>query len=81
MITIFNRQEIFSTFDSAQYYDAKQKLLQAGIPYRTGLINLQRNGRSGMTSLQMKYAVQYRIFVHQKDAERAAHCLHHGSAL
>lgn len=82
MITIFNRQEIFTTFDLGAYQNVKQQLQQASIRYRTGLINLNRNHhRTGMTSRQMKYSVQYRIFVHKKDVDKAVHCIHTNSNL
>lgn len=80
MITIFNRKEIFTTFDLGAYQNVKQQLHQAGIRYRTGITNMNRNHhRNGMTSLQMKYAVQYRIFVHKKDVSKAVHCIHTSS--
>lgn len=82
MITIFNRKEIFTTFDLTAYQNVKQLLQQAGIRYRTNFINLNPNYcRTGMTSMQRKYAVQYRIFVHKKDVDKAVHCMHTKSNL
>jgi hypothetical protein len=72
MITIFNRQEVFTTMDLTRQVDIRNILAANGIKYIVKVTNLQRNrGRTGSFGIKQNYAYIYKIYVHKKDHEKA----------
>lgn len=72
MITIFNRQEVFTTMDLTRQVDIRNILAANGIKYIVKVTNLQRNrGRTGSFGIKQNYAYIYKIYVHKKDHDKA----------
>lgn len=78
MFLILGKREVLTTFDKQKYFQAKQRLIQAGIPHYSKMTN-NRLGNFGnvlaMSSGDVKYEAQYRIFVSKAQAEEAIHCI------
>lgn len=79
MITIFNRKELFSTYDIKIQAQIREVLAQNRVDYRIKIINreslfplspaAQRLGRAGQKT---NFAQEYKIYVHKDEAEKAA---------
>ena len=78
MITIWNRRELFSTYDIKKQSRIRDILAQNQIDYTIKIINRQsysqlspaaaRVGRAGQN---MDLACEYKIYVHKEELEKA----------
>ena len=77
MITVFNRRELVSTYESAVQAALREKLAAAGIDYRLKVVD--RSGASGvrtrMGSFGQKNQLQYILYVRRQDWEAAKHVI------
>ncbi len=77
MLTIFNRQELVVTMDMNKQAAVRDILSQNKIKYTVKVTNLQSPGllnsdRSrGVFGINQKYSVEYKIYVHRKDYDKA----------
>jgi hypothetical protein len=71
-MSIFNREEVFVSFSSADFYTAVNALKDAGIKCRLKMRNMGR-GTNRYTGINLNYSVQYAISVDGKDADSAGY--------
>lgn len=79
MITIFNRQELYVTFDMKKFNELRSSLEQAGIEYtyrtvsQNGSAGIAPNNRSRMGSMgvHLEKDLEYQIYVKKSDYEKA----------
>ncbi len=83
MITIFNRRELFTTYDMAQQAQVRAALDAAGVPYKVRVVD-RKNGqamlagsraRTGSFGESQALAYEYAIYVAKEDLDRAAQAL------
>lgn len=83
MITIFNRRELFTTYDMAQQAQVRAALDAAGVPYKVRVVD-RKNGqamlagsraRTGSFGENQALAYEYTIYVAKEDLDRAAQAL------
>ncbi len=76
MITVFNREMLLITHDANVYYNALDFLKENSIVYSSQIRyakknrSLKKGGR-----IDMDARMQYGIYVHRKDYERAKHII------
>lgn len=73
MITIFNRREVLITLDMKRQADVRNALASKGIDYIFKTTNLcaSSTGITGNVGINMDQSVEYKIYVHKKDFDRA----------
>ncbi len=79
MITIFNRKELFITFDMQKQAEVRQILQANGIDYQVKVINRKSaspvwsgtRAYTGTLREDLSKMYEYRIFVHKDDYEQA----------
>ena len=83
MITIFNRKELFLTYDIKERTRICDILCENGIDYYLKTINptasafgSSRRASQGSFGLNPDYMYEYHIYVHKKDYEFANHLIH-----
>ena len=79
MLTIFNRRELIVTMDMKRQAQVREILAQNGIDYDVKTVNLMtrpyfgtQRARTGSYGVDLKFAYEYKIYVHKKDFEKAA---------
>lgn len=83
MITIFNRKELFVTFDMQKQAEIRQILQAHGIDYQIKVTNRKSpspigagsRARTGTFGENLSIANEYRIFVHKDDYEQAVYLM------
>lgn len=76
MITIFNRKEVLFTNDLVKFNKAQYALMENNIKYSTYAKDPLRNAEQMRTgSAGYKTIIEYKLFVHKKDAEQAEHVI------
>ena len=80
MITLFNRRELYMTYDMNDRVRVCDLLCANGIDYRLKTTNTTAPAmgrrRGGSTfGVNMDYAYEYKIYVHKKDYEKAFHLI------
>ena len=76
MITIFNRKEVLFTNDLEKFNLAQYALMENKIEYATAAKDPFRNLEQVRTgSAGIKPIIEYKLFVHKKDAEYAEHVI------
>lgn len=75
MLTIFNRRELMGTFSIREQARVRDMLRANGIRYLVRTVNWMGESarvHTGTFGQDMDRALQYLIYVHKKDLERAA---------
>lgn len=83
MITIFNRRDVYTTFDMKKFNEVRTNLGQAGIEYiyrtvsQNGSAGLATNNRSRTGSIGVNLAkdLEYIVYVKKTDYEKAIHVI------
>ena len=80
MLTIFNRRELYMTYDMNDRVRVCDILRANGIDYRlktTNTTSSAMGGRRGGNTfgVNMDYAYEYKIYVHKNDYDRALHLI------
>ena len=80
MLTLFNRRELYMTYDMNDRVRVCDILRANGIDYRLKTINTTSStmgGRRGGNTfgVNMDYAYEYKIYVHKNDYDRALHLI------
>lgn len=83
MITVFNRKELFVTFDMQKQAEIRQILQAHGIDYQIKVINRKSaspvwsgtRAYTGTLREDLSMAYEYRIFVHKDDYGQAVHLI------
>lgn len=83
MITIFNRRELYVTFDMKKFNEIRTCLDQAGIEYtyrtvsQNGSAGVAPNNRSRMggAGVNLEKDLEYLVYVKKADYEKAIHLL------
>ena len=84
MITIFNRKELMSTFDTKKQAEVRQLLTQNKIDYTVKVINRKSpspfaagsRAYTGTFGEKLELEYEYTIYVKRADYERAVVALH-----
>lgn len=77
MITIFNRKELLITYDMKKQSDVRTILRDHGIPYdvktynRAAAMRAGTRTYSGPMGVNPEAAVEYKIYVHKDEYDRA----------
>lgn len=78
MLNIFTRRELLLTLDMSKLNKTKEILDSNKINYYTKTTNLQNStfigssrARTGSIGMNLKFAYEFRIFVHKNDYEKA----------
>ena len=79
MLFFWQRRELLTTYDLAQYQCVKEKLQAVGIAYRTQTGSFggadHASHRRGTLGIDDRFVVDYHIYVRQKDYDAAVQCL------
>lgn len=76
MIMPWNRRETAVTMDLKQQAEIRDILASHGIEYQVKTTSLaRRRGQTGSLGLDLAYAYEYKIYVHQKDYAQASRLL------
>ena len=80
MLTLFNRRELYMTYDMNERVRVCDILSANNIDYRLKTTNTTAStmgGRRGGNTfgINMDYAYEYKIYVHKKDYDRAIHLI------
>lgn len=76
MITVFNRKEVLFTNDLEKFSKAQYALMENNIVFATAAKDPLRNMEQVRTgSAGIKPIIEYKLFVHKKDAELAEHVI------
>lgn len=79
MITIFNRQELITTFSMDVQAGVRDTLTQNGIEYRikthSHSFGRYARKRTGSCRVNSEYAYEYIIYVHRDDLEKAQYLI------
>ena len=80
MLTIFNRRELYMTYDMNDRVRVCDILRANGIDYQlktTNTTSSAMGGRRGGNTfgVNMDYAYEYKIYVHKNDYDRALHLI------
>ena len=83
MITVFNRREVYTTFDMKKFNEIRTCLEQAGIEYtyrtvsQNGSAGIAPNNRSRMGSIgvNLQKDLEYLVYVKKSDYEKALQVL------
>ncbi len=80
MLTIFNRRELYMTYDMNDRVRVCDVLSANGIDYRlktTNTTSPSTGGRRGGNTfgLNMDYSYEYKIYVHRNDYDYALHLI------
>lgn len=72
-MNIFNRKELFMTMDLQKFNTVTGIINNAEIPYRFKIVNAVgiRPGRIGAFGTNTSQMLQYYIYVHKKDYDKA----------
>ncbi len=83
MLTIFNRRELVITTDMDRQAYVRDILSQNKINYTIKVTNLQSPGllncdraRMGSWGINQKHIMEYKIYVHKKDYDKALWLIH-----
>lgn len=75
MIAFWNRKEVYTGWDAARRNEVIDRLQQQKIPYitrQTGAASSGRSGNRGVPGVRTDAQIQYYVYVHKKDYDRAA---------
>lgn len=80
MLTIFNRKELLSTFDTKRQSEIRGLLAQNGIDYTVKTVNRKSSSpiaagsraRTGTLGENLGAEYEYTIYIHKSDYEKAA---------
>lgn len=77
MITIFNRKELFVTFSSEEQLRIRNILRDNNIEHyvKCQSRNFWNRGRTGSFGLNSEYLYDYKIYVRNKDYEKAIYLI------
>ena len=77
MITIFNRKEIFITYDPNEPLKIRNLLRDSNIEHHTKCKgrNDHNRGRTGSFGIDMSCNYEYKIYVKRSDYEKAVHAI------
>lgn len=83
MITVFNRRELYVTFDMKKFQEIRTALEQAGIAYtyrtvsQNGSAGIAPNNRTRMGSIgvNLEKDLEYLVYVKKSDFEKALHLI------
>lgn len=77
MITVFNRKEVLFTNNLESFNKAQYALLEVGIDFSVSAKDPLRNHMDQVKtgSMGLKSILEYKIFVHKKDAAYAEHVI------
>lgn len=83
MITIFNREEIATTFDLQKQAEIRQILQQNGIEYHVKVVNRHSpspfapgtRSRTGTMGENINLEYEYIFYVKKEDADQARYCV------
>ena len=83
MIAIWNRRELETTWDMNRQAEIRSILAGNQIDYIIKTVNPQttnflggtQRGRTGSFGIKTAYSYQHKIYVHQKDFERATYLI------
>lgn len=81
MICIFNRREVYFTYDMGKQAKVRDVLSANGIDYRVKVFNAgssnnfgrSRRSRHGSFGTDANFTYQYKIYVHKRDYDKASY--------
>ena len=79
MLTLFNRRELYMTYDMNERVRICQILSANNIDYQLKTTNPTASmgaGRHSSFGINTDYAYEYKIYVHKKDYDYALHLIH-----
>ncbi len=76
MITIFNRKELFATFDMEKYVEVKNLLTEQKIDYYIKAEDFNRlRDRQTIGTIGEKIMIEYKIYVRKSDYDQAVYAI------